>query len=72
MYDVRGFEHQFNLEEHGFQYYKLPHIPGEGIVYFNDEQDPTILGVYYAGMSEWFAQECVKSCPSTDMLVLTL
>jgi hypothetical protein len=72
VYDVRGFEHQFNLEEHGFQYYKLPNIPGEGIVNFNDEQDPMILAVYYAGMSEWFAKECVKSCPSIDMLVLKM
>jgi hypothetical protein len=57
VYDVRGFEDQFTLETNGFQYFKLPSIPGQGIVEFQNELDPKIMGVYYAGMSEWFAKE---------------
>ena len=55
VHDVRGQEGSFNLEEHGFQYYKLPAIPGEGTVDFHNEQDPMILGIYYPGIAEWFA-----------------
>lgn len=62
VYDVRGFEDQFTLEENGFQYFKLPSIPGEGVVNFENESDPMILAVYYQGMAEWFAKEYV--CPS--------
>ena len=56
VFDVRGSEDRFKLEEHGFRYYKLPNIPGEGVVDFTNEEDPKILGIYYAGMSQWFAQ----------------
>ena len=56
VHDVRGQEGLFNLEEHGFQYYKLPAIPGEGTIDFHSEQDPLILGIYYPGIAEWFAK----------------
>ena len=57
VYDVRGFEDQFTLETQGFQYFKLPSIPGQGVVEFENELDPKIMGIYYAGMAEWFAKE---------------
>ena len=57
--DVRGRDEKFNLEQHGFQYFKLPQIPGDGIVDFTNEEDPKIMGVYYAGMADWFAQKPV-------------
>lgn len=57
VFDVRGFEDQFTLETDGFQYFKLPSIPGQGVVDFENELDPKIMGIYYAGMSEWFAKE---------------
>ena len=59
VYDVRGLEDKFNLEEHGFQYFKLPRIPGERVVNFKNESDPKILGIYYTEMAEWFAKEYV-------------
>ena len=55
--DVRGSRTDFNLETHGFQYYKLPQVPGEGLVDFQDENDSKIMSLYYAGMCEWFAGE---------------
>ena len=55
VFNVRGSENQFTLEEHGFQYYKLPDIPGAGIVDFQNENDQMILGLYYPGMAKWFA-----------------
>ena len=57
VYDARGIEDQFRLQEHGFQYYKLPSIPGDGIVEFTNELDSKIMSLYYAGMSEWFAKQ---------------
>lgn len=59
--DLRGAEDKFTLEKHGFQYYKLPEIPGNGIVDFTDENDPRILQLYYPGMSEWFAKVFVNA-----------
>ena len=53
--NVRGTEHNFTLEENGFQYFKLPSIPGDGLVDFENEGDPKILELYYKGISEWFA-----------------
>jgi hypothetical protein len=55
--DVRGSEDTFNLEEHGFQYFKLPHIPGDGEIDFYNEEDPSILMIHYPGMAEWFAKQ---------------
>lgn len=54
--DVRGRENDFTLEKNGFQYFKLPEVPGEGIVDFTDENDPKIMGMYYSGMCDWFAK----------------
>jgi hypothetical protein len=54
--DVRGSESKFTLEKHGFQYLKLPDIPGEGVVDFYNEEDPNILRIYYPGMASWFAE----------------
>lgn len=54
--DLRGMEDGFTLEKNGFQYYKLPQVPGDGIVDFTNEGDPRILDLYYAGMATWFAK----------------
>ena len=69
VYDVRGFEDQFTLETHGFQYFKLPSIPGQGVVDFENELDRNIMGIYYAGMSEWFAKE-YRIRPRDPLIVL--
>ena len=53
--DVRGIEDQFTLEKNGFQFYKLPKIAGDNQVDFTNEGDPKIMSIYYAAMSQWFA-----------------
>lgn len=57
IHDVRDAHEDFTLDEHGFQYFKLPDIPGEGEIDFSNNDDPNIMKIHYKGMSDWLAKE---------------
>lgn len=57
VHDVRSTQEKFTLDKHGFQYYKLPSIPGAGEVDFTNNDDPKIPQVHYKGMADWFAKQ---------------
>lgn len=57
IHDVRDSPEDFKLDVHGFQYHKLPSIPGEGEVDFFNHDDPKIAEIHYKGMADWYAKE---------------
>lgn len=59
VHDVRGAEDHFSIDEHGFQYYKLPFIPGEREIDFANSDDPNIKDIHYKGMADWSAKQYV-------------
>lgn len=61
LHDVRGAQQDFTLDEHGFQYYKLADVPGEGEVEFTNNEDPKIKKIHYKGMEKWLLREYVST-----------